>query len=82
MRSFYNPDKFFQKMKKKPALQQVIDNLAQYTSNDIEALTGSHFPRWIKDQLLELKKRNGKTSEDVANEIAEKMIAASQRNII
>ena len=80
MRSFYNTDKFFQKMKKKPALQQVLDNLTQYSADDIEALTGSHFPRWIKDQLLELRKRNGKTSEDIANEIAEKMIAASQRS--
>lgn len=79
MRSYLNPDKFFQKMKKKPELQQVLDHLQDYSADDIMLLSGPHFPQWIKDQLVELKKRNGKTSDDVANEIAEKMIAASRR---
>lgn len=80
MRSYMNPDKFFKKMKKKPELQAVIDNIADYTDADIDALQGSHFPQWIKDQLKELTKRGGKTSEEVALEIAAKMIAASQKD--
>jgi hypothetical protein len=75
-----NPDKFFKKMKKKAELQAVIDNIANYTDEDIDALQGSHFPQWIKDQLKELTKRGGKTSEEVAEEIAARMIAASQVN--
>ena len=80
MRSYMNPDKFFKKMKKKPELQAVIDNIANYSDKDIEALEGSHFPQWIKDQLLQLNKRGGKTSEEVALEIAAKMIEASQKD--
>lgn len=79
MRSYMNPDKFFKKMKKKPALQAVIDNIANYSDEDIDNLSGPHFPQWIKDQLKELNKRGGKTAEDVANEIAAKMIAASNK---
>lgn len=78
MRSFYNSDKFFQKMKKKPELQAVLDSIAEYSDQDIDNLTGSHFPQWIKDELKKLNKRGGKTSEDIANEIAAKMIAASR----
>lgn len=79
MRSFYNPGKFFQKMKKKPALQAVLDNIENYDEQNIKALSGTHFPQWIKDELLELKKRNGKTSEDTAQLIADQMIKASQK---
>lgn len=75
-----NPDKFFKKMKKKPELQVVIDNIANYSDEDIDALTGSHFPQWIKDELKELTKRGGKTADDMAEEIAARMIAASQIN--
>lgn len=80
MRSYLNPDKFFSKMKKKPALQAVLDNIENYTDEDIDNLSGSHFPQWIKDQLKERTKRGGKTADDIAEEIAAKMIAASQRN--
>lgn len=79
MRSYLNPDKFFQKMKKKPELQRVLDNLPNYSVDEISQLSGPHFPQWVKDQLVELKKRNGRTSDDVAQEIAEKMIAASRK---
>lgn len=79
MRSYHNPDKFFQKMKKKPELQAVLDDIANYGDQDIDNLTGTHFPQWIKDQLKKLNKRGGKTSEQVAEEIAATMIAASKR---
>jgi hypothetical protein len=74
-----NPDKFFKKMKKKPAQQEVIDNLDKYTEEDINNLSGPHFPQWIKEQLIELKKRNGATADDVAERIAAMMIKASQK---
>ncbi len=79
MRSYLNPDKFFQKMKKKPALQAVLDNITDYSDEDIHNLSGTHFPEWIKEQLLELRKRGGKTAEDEANRIAALMIAASKK---
>jgi hypothetical protein len=78
MRSFYNPDKFFKKMKKKPALQEILDNIDEYSEDDINSLTGTHFPLWIKEQLLALKKRNGIYADDEAARIAELMIAASR----
>jgi len=78
MRSYHNPDKFFQKMKKKPELQAVQDKISDYSDEDIDKLSGPHFPQWIKDQLKKLNKRNGKTAEDVANEVARKMIEASR----
>lgn len=79
MRSFYNPDKFFKKMKKKPAVQEVLDNIQNYSNEQIENLSGTHFPLWIKEQLLELKKRNGSCADDEAQRIAAMMIAASQK---
>jgi hypothetical protein len=78
MRSYMNPDKFFKKMKKKPELQVVLDNIDKYSNEDIENLTGTHFPAWIKEQLMELKKRGGKTADDEAERIAAMMIAASK----
>ena len=73
-----NPDKFFKKMKKKPELQLVLNNISNYTDNDIDKLAGTHFPQWIKDQLKKLNKRGGKTSDDIAEEIAAQMNAASK----
>jgi hypothetical protein len=81
MRSFYNQDKFFKKMKKKPAVQEVLDNIQNYSNEQIENLSGTHFPVWIKEQLIELKKRNGKSAEDEAERIAAMMIAASQKTL-
>ncbi len=79
MRSYHNPDTFFKKMKKKPELQAVLDSISEYSDLDIDNLTGSHFPQWIRDQLKKLNKRGGKTSDEIAQEIADKMIAASQK---
>lgn len=79
MRSFYNQSKFFQKMKKKSDVQEVLDNLENYTENQINELSGTHFPMWIKEELINLKKRNGKTPEEEAQRIANIMIAASQK---
>jgi hypothetical protein len=79
MRSYHNKDTFFKKMKKKPELQAVLDVIEQYSDEDIDNLAGPHFPLWIKEQLKKLNKRGGRTSEEIAQEIAEKMIAASRK---
>jgi hypothetical protein len=79
MRSFYNPDKFFKKMKKKSAVQEILDNIESYTEEQIQSLSGPHFPLWIKEQLIELKKRTGTYAEDEAERIAAIMIAASKK---
>lgn len=81
MRSYMNPDKFFKKMKKKPELQAVLDDIENYSDEDINNLTGTHFPAWIKEQLIELRKRGGKTAEDEAERIAALMIAASKKPV-
>lgn len=82
MRSFYNSDKFFKKMKKKPEQQAVIDNIANYSDEDIDNLTTPHFPQWIKDELKKLNKRGGTTAEDEAERIAALMIAASNNKLV
>jgi hypothetical protein len=79
MRSYLSKEVFFKKMKKKPALQEVLDNIKTYTPEQIQNLSGSHFPQWIKDQLEELRKRGGSTSNDEAERIAALMITASQK---
>lgn len=76
MRSYLSTSKFFQKMKKKQHVQDVLDNLQDYTEDEINCLP--NVQQWIKDELIELKKRNGKTADDAAYDIAMKMIAASR----
>lgn len=85
MRSYLSKTEFFKKMKKKPVVQTVLDNIASYTEEQINQLDGPHFPQWVKTELIKLidvheqfKKRGNKTADDVAYEIAMKMIAASQ----
>jgi hypothetical protein len=81
MRSFYSTEKFFQKMKKKKEVQEVLDNLDHYTIDQLSCLTGTHFPLWIREELIKLKNRNGKTADSEAERIAALMISASKKNI-
>ena len=72
-------DSFFDKMKKKPDVQAVLDNLNDYTVEQINNLAGSHFPQWIRDALV--RKKEGRSRGDVqarAEAIAAKMIEASR----
>ncbi len=72
-------DSFFDKMKKKPDVQVVLDNLDDYTVDQISNLSGSHFPQWIRDALV--RKKEGRSRGNVqarAEAIAAKMIEASQ----
>jgi len=69
-----NKDSFFDKMKKKPDVQAVLDNLDNYTVDQLSNLQGSHFPQWIRDALI--RKKEGMTKSDVlsrAESIAERM---------
>lgn len=65
-------------MKKKPEQQAVLDNLDNYTEEDINALTTPHFPLWIKEALIRLKGKKIADEENnramtAAEEIAQKM---------
>ena len=73
--------KFFSKMKKKPELQSVLDNIQDYDEEKIEALTGSHFPRWIKDELILRLSRGGQLADDVAEDIARQMNEAAAKKL-
>lgn len=78
-----NRDSFFNKMKKKPDVQIVLDNLDDYTAEQLSNLEGSHFPQWVRDALV--RKKEGRSKGDIearAEEIAARMIAASQVNNI
>ena len=60
-------------------MQAVLDNLDNYTIDDIENLQGPHFPQWIRDALV--RKKEGMSNTDIqarAEAIAYQMIAASQ----
>jgi hypothetical protein len=47
-RSIHGPDEFFKKLKKKPALQSILDNIDNYTESDIDKLSQ---PLWIRTEL-------------------------------
>lgn len=73
-----NRDSFFNKMKKKPAVEAVLNNLDSYTVEQLANLEGSHFPQWIRDALV--RKKEGMSKPDIqarAEEIARQMVAAS-----
>lgn len=60
-----NKDSFFNKMKKKPVVQAVLDDLDNYTVEQIENLNGSHFPQWIRDVLV--KKKLGTSTDQIVS---------------
>ncbi len=80
MRSNKSPENFFSKMKKKPAVQEVIDHIDDYSVEDLENLKGSQFPKWIRKVLVKYKHRNGKTSEKTAMDFANQMTKSSLDN--
>jgi len=84
MRSSKSKDEFFRKMKKKPAQQEVLDSISDYTIEDIENLRGNAFPKWVRQALVKIKEgelefiaRGGKTPETAAEELAAIMTKAS-----
>ncbi len=75
MRSALNQDDFFKKIKKKPPLQKILDNLDDYTAEELENVKGQ--PLWIRQQLVKLKKNDGRDSSVTAEELANAMTANS-----
>lgn len=71
----HNADEFFRKMKKKPALQAVLDKLDELTVEDLTSLPDQ--PLWIREQLVKLKQRNGLTSSQVAEQLADRMMQSA-----
>lgn len=71
MRSQLSKSEFFQKMKKKPALQAILNNLDNHSIEELENIKGQ--PLWVRQQLVELKKRDGIDSVTSAEEIANMM---------
>ncbi len=63
-------------MKKKPALQKILDNLDNHTIEELENIQGQ--PAWIRKQLVELKQRDGSTPEMSAEELADLMEGPSR----
>jgi len=87
MRSSKSKDEFFRKMKKKPAQQEVLDNIADYSIEELENLRGNVFPKWVRQALIKIKEqelefvaRGHKTPEQVAMEMAIQMREASMEN--
>ena len=81
MRSYKSPEQFFQKMKKKPAVQKVIDNIDDYSIEDIENLKGNQFPKWVRQVLVKYKNRDGLTAEDMATKFANQMTANQLKDV-
>lgn len=81
MRSYKSPEQFFQKMKKKPAVQNVIDNIDDYSIEDIENLKGNQFPKWVRQVLVKYKNRGGLTAEDMATKFANEMTANQLKDV-
>lgn len=73
MRSYKRKDQFFSKMKKKPAVQAVLDNIDAYSEEDLLSLRGNQFPKWIREELVKYKNRDGKSPELMAQIFAAKM---------
>ncbi len=87
MRSSKSKDEFFRKMKKKPAQQEVLDNIADYSIEQLKDLRGNVFPKWVRQALVKIKEqemefvaRGNKTPEQVATELATQMMKASLDN--
>ena len=79
MRSYLDKDSYFNKMKKKADVQDVLDNLDNYTVEQLANLQGTHFPQWVRDALV--RKKEGTSKGDIearAAEIAERMNAAAR----
>ena len=71
MRSTKNKTEFFMKMKKKPALQDILDRIDSLSVEDID---NTSQPMWTKTELKRYKENDGFTSPAI---IAAKMIANS-----
>lgn len=77
MRSNKSPEEFFNKMKKKPALQKILDNLDSFSEEELANITGQ--PKWIREQLVKRRRGEADTRSEAekrteAERIADLMI--------
>lgn len=73
MRSYKSKENFFKKMKKKPAVLNVINNIDNYSVEQLQNLKGNQFPKWIREVLVKYKNRGGRTAEEMAEMFAAMM---------
>lgn len=73
MRSTKNKSEFFTKMNKKKAVQEVMDNIEDYSVDDINNLRGNQFPKWIREELVKYKERGGIDIYAIAEHMASLM---------
>lgn len=76
MRSGKPPREFFDAMKKKPALQAILDSFDEYTVEQLEYVEGQ--PLWIRKVLVEMKEEEGQPKDDSEAKMAEIMSIADQ----
>lgn len=65
------PHIFFERMKKKPALQSILDNIDDYSIEQLETIKGQ--PLWIRKQLVRIKQQKEGPSQSDSELIAEKL---------
>lgn len=73
MRSYKSKENFFKKMKKKSAVLNVINNIDNYSVEQLQNLKGNQFPKWIREVLVKYKNRGGRTAEEMAEMFAAMM---------
>lgn len=71
----HSPTEFFKRMKKKPALQAIIDNLDQMTEKDID---NCGQPLWIRKELKKLKEPCRPAGYLTPEEIADIMMQSGE----
>jgi hypothetical protein len=72
MRSYKSEEEFFLKMKKKPALQAILNRLDEMTDKEIE---NCKQPLWIRNILLKLKNKQMDTRTEAEKRAAAERIA-------
>lgn len=78
MRSeIHDTDDFFLRMKKKPPLQAILDNIDSYSVEQLETIQGQ--PLWIREQLVKLRRGEDITSKRVAAEAAAAKMISNQK---
>lgn len=70
-RSNLPPHVFFEKMNKKPVLQAILDNIDNYTIEELETIKGQ--PLWIRKQLVRIKKEKEMPTEETPDYLAEQL---------
>lgn len=73
--SIYSQTEFFKRMKKKPALQKILDNLEDM---DVEEIEQCSQPLWIREELKKLKESERPEGYLTPEEIADLMMQSGK----